>query len=64
MAQKLSRWIWLWDTRLRQLEEHCRGCDVSFDNCRSLDCPKMYLRTEARKDAEQIQVAYKILAEF
>ena len=61
VAKKLSHWICIWDNRLRDLDQACRQCDVSYDKCRSLDCPKLYLRTEAKFDANQIQIAHEFL---
>ena len=48
----------------RDLDQACRQCDVSYDSCRSLDCPQLYLRTEAKYDAEQIGVANQILKDL
>ena len=64
VAKRLSQWICIWDTRLRDLDQACRQCDVAFDSCRSLDCPRLYLRTEAKYDALQIGVANQILKDL
>ena len=64
VAKRLSQWICIWDTRLRELDQACRQCDVAFDSCRSLDCPRLYLRTEAKYDALQIGVANQILKDL
>ena len=53
-----------WDSQLLHLDGLCRGCDVAFDSCRNLSCPRMYLRTEAKHEADQIQMAFKILSDF
>lgn len=65
VVKVLTTWIGLWDHRLQYLDQHCRSCDVNFDSCRSLDCPKMYSRTEAKYDGlEQIEVAQQLLLDF
>lgn len=64
VAKRLSQWICIWDTRIRDLDQACRNCDVSYDSCRSLDCPRLYLRTEAKYDAGQIEVANQILKDL
>ena len=46
------------------LYKACRRCDPAFDSCRSLDCPQIYLRTEAKYDAEQIEVANQLLKDL
>ena len=64
VADKLSHWIGIWDRRLRDLDQACRGCQIRFDICRSLDCPRLYLRTEAKFDAEQVEVGHQMLTEL
>lgn len=62
VARVLTTWIGIWDHRLQALDQHCRACDVNYDLCRSLDCPKMYSRSQAKYDAlEQIEVAEQLL---
>lgn len=65
VAKLLSHWISVWDNRLQKFDQACRQCHVGFDLCRSLDCPRMYLRTEAKFEAvEQIQAAEQLLDEL
>ena len=54
----------VYDCSHRDLDQACRNCDVSYDSCRSLDCPRLYLRTEAKYDAGQIEVANQILKDL
>ena len=64
VVKRLSEWIGVWDHRLHTLDQACRQCDVAYDACRSLDCPRLYLRTEAKYDAEQVQVAHQMLQDL
>lgn len=61
VAQRLSAWIHIWDSRLTNADQFCRNCDFAFDACRSLDCPQMYLRTEAKYEADQVEAAHELL---
>ena len=61
---KLSFCIKVWDQKLQQHDQACRQCHPGFDLCRSLDCPRLYLRTEAKYEATQGEVAQQILREF
>ena len=64
VATKLCHWIQIWDQRLQYHDQVCRDCDPGFDLCRNLDCPRMYLRTEAKFDAMQINAAEELLSQF
>ena len=64
IVHTLTECIRTWDTQLKTLDSLCRTCDVAFDFCRNLSCPRMYLRTEAKHEADQIQMAFAILSEF
>ena len=64
IVHTLADCIRKWDSQLLHLDSLCRGCDVAFDSCRNLSCPRMYLRTEAKSEADQIQMAFKILSDF
>lgn len=64
IVHTLTHCIGKWDSQLLHLDSLCRGCDVAFDSCRNLSCPRMYLRTEAKHDADQIQMAFQILTDF
>ena len=64
IVHTLTDCIRRWDSQLLHLDSLCRGCDVAFDSCRNLSCPRMYLRTEAKSEADQIQTAFKILSDF
>jgi hypothetical protein len=61
VATKLSSWIGLWDGKLNDLDSTCRTCTVNFDDCVSLDCPQLYIRTEAKYEAEQVEPAQMLL---
>ena len=64
IVNTLTECIRKWDSQLRILDDLCRGCDVGFDSCRNLSCPRMFLRAEAKHEADQIPMAYKILSEL
>ena len=64
MATKLSFWIQVWEERLSQHDQACRQCHPTYDLCRSLDCPRLYLRTEAKYEASQVEAADEILQLF
>ena len=64
VATKLCHWIQIWDQRLQYHDQVCRECDPGYDLCRNLDCPRMYLRTEAKFDAMQINAAEELLSQF
>ena len=49
---------------LRELDQVCRQCNIVFDSCRRLDCPRLYLRMEAKYDAPQIRVANQTLKDL
>ena len=64
IVHTLTEKIRSWDAQLKTLDSLCRACNVAFDSCRNLSCPRLYIRTEAKHEADQIQMSYKILSEI